>query len=78
MIGKQYLAVALFWLLMGGLTILFVRWQLAWPGQPVPGSGLLSEELWEESRLAETLLYGMVEGIVEPEFYNKRIIIPIM
>jgi cytochrome c oxidase subunit 1 len=70
-IGKQYLAVSLFWALIGAITVLFIRWQLAWPGSPVPGSGLLSEEFWEESWLATTLFYGMVEGIVEPEFFNK-------
>lgn len=70
-IGKQYLAVALFWALIGAITVLFIRWQLAYPGSPVPGSGLLSEEFWEESWLATTLFYGMVEGIVEPEFFNK-------
>jgi len=70
-IGKQYLAVSLFWALIGALTVLFIRWQLAWPGTPVPGSNLLPEGFWDESWLAQTLFYGMVQGIVEPEFYNK-------
>jgi cytochrome c oxidase subunit 1 len=67
-IGKQYLAIALFWMLVGALTVVLIRWQLAWPDTPLPGSGWLSETFWEgESWLAQTLPYG----VVPPEFYNK-------
>ncbi|MDH3602943.1 MAG: cytochrome-c oxidase, partial [Candidatus Tectomicrobia bacterium] len=40
-IGKQYLAIALFWMIIGALTVIFIRWQLAWPGTPLPGSDWL-------------------------------------
>jgi cytochrome c oxidase subunit 1 len=67
-IGKQYLAIALFWAIVGALTVILIRWQLAWPGTPVLGSGWLSEEFWGgDSWLARSLVYGVVEN----EFYNK-------
>ncbi|MGE3538016.1 MAG: cbb3-type cytochrome c oxidase subunit I [Candidatus Tectimicrobiota bacterium] len=67
-IGKQYLAIALAWAILGGLTALMIRWQLAWPGTPFPGTGLLSDEFWDgESWLAKSLAYG----IIESGFYNK-------
>jgi cytochrome c oxidase subunit 1 len=67
-IGKQYLAIALFWMLVGALTVVLIRWQLGWPGTPLPGSGWLSDEFWEgESWLARALPHG----VVAPEFYNK-------
>ena len=67
-IGKQYLAIALFWMLIGALTVVFIRWQLAWPGTPLPGSDWLSEDFWEgESLIARSLAYGSVES----EFFNK-------
>ncbi len=67
-IGKQYLAIALFWMMVGALTIIFIRWQLAWPEAPLPGSDWLSEAFWDgESWIAESLPYG----VVEPEFFNK-------
>ena len=42
MIGKQFLSLGLFGLMMGGILALLVRWELAWPangptGGPVPG-----------------------------------------
>jgi cytochrome c oxidase subunit 1 len=67
-IGKQYLAIALFWALIGALTVVLIRWQLAWPGTPLPGSELLSEEFWEgESWLARSLIFG----VVDTSFFNK-------
>jgi cytochrome c oxidase subunit 1 len=67
-IGKQYLAIALFWALIGALTVVLIRWQIAWPGTPLPGSELLSEEFWEgESWLARSLIFG----VVDTSFFNK-------
>jgi cytochrome c oxidase subunit 1 len=67
-IGKQYLTIALLWMLVGALTVVLIRWQLAWPGTPLSGSGWLSDEFWEgESWLARALPHGTVA----PEFYNK-------
>jgi len=59
-IGKQYMAVSMFMALFGGLTALLVRWQLAYPEQPVPGLGWVPEPT-------------MFEGVVPPEFYNALI-----
>src|SRR6185369_8635974 len=39
MIGKQYLFTAFFFLVVGGLLAMMIRWQLAYPGQPVPVLG---------------------------------------
>ena len=41
MIGKQYLFTAFFFLLLGGLLAMMIRWQLAYPYQPVPVLGSL-------------------------------------
>ncbi|GIX47204.1 MAG: cytochrome c oxidase subunit 1 [Candidatus Tectimicrobiota bacterium] len=67
-IAKQYLAIALFWAVVGGLSAFLIRWQLAWPGEPVIGSGLLPEAFWDgDSWLAQSLQYGSIPA----EFYNK-------
>jgi cytochrome c oxidase subunit I len=58
MIGKQFLAMGLFSLVIGGILALLVRWQLAWPETPVPGFG------W----VPEPTMFG---GIIPPETYNS-------
>src|SRR5262245_37150953 len=57
MIGKQFLFLGLFMMIFGGLFALMVRWQLAYPEQPVPGLSWVPEPY-------------MYEGIIPPEFYN--------
>jgi cytochrome c oxidase subunit 1 len=57
MIGKQFMFLALFMLVIGGLLALMVRWQLAYPEQPVPLMGWVPEPY-------------MYDGIIPPEFYN--------
>src|SRR5439155_508493 len=57
MIGKQFLTLGLFGLVMGGILALLVRWELAFPETPVPGMG------W----VPEPTMYG---GIIPPETYN--------
>jgi cytochrome c oxidase subunit 1 len=57
MIGKQFLTLGLFGLLMGGILALLVRWELAFPEQPVPGM----------SWVPEPTMYG---GVIPPETYN--------
>jgi cytochrome c oxidase subunit 1 len=56
-IGKQYLFLGLFMALVGGILAYMMRWQLAWPESPVPGTGWIPEPT-------------MFQGIVPPEFYN--------
>ena len=57
-IGKQYLLYALAMLVVGGLLATLVRYQLAWPGRPLPFMGKLAPE-------------GMPGGVMLPEFYNS-------
>jgi len=67
-IGIQFLFMSLFFLLVGGLLAMAMRWQLAFPanpnagfeGRPLPGGGLLPE----------TMVAG---GVMLPEFYNALV-----
>jgi len=56
-IGIQFLFTSLVMLLFGGLLAMLIRWQLGWPGQPLPVMGLLAPE-------------GMPGGVMVPEYYN--------
>jgi heme/copper-type cytochrome/quinol oxidase subunit 1 len=58
-IGLQYLFTSLTFLVAGFLFILLIRWQLAYPGQPIPLIGA-----W----LADSMAPG---GKMLPEFYNQ-------
>ena len=58
MIGRQFLFLGLFMMVLGGLMALMIRWQLAWPETAVPGFGWVPEPY-------------MFEGIIPPEFYNS-------
>ncbi|MEX2582983.1 MAG: cbb3-type cytochrome c oxidase subunit I [Gemmatimonadota bacterium] len=57
-IGIQFLFMSLLFLLIGGLLAMLIRWQLGWPGEPMPGG----------AALGETRMPG---GIMLPEFYNS-------
>ena len=61
MIAKQFLVVSLIFLILGGLLAGLVRWQLGFPGQPIPLIGNL---------FPETMAPG---GIILPEFYNSLV-----
>jgi cytochrome c oxidase subunit 1 len=58
-IGLLYAFTSLFFLLFGFVLVLVIRWQLAFPGEPVPFVGTL---------LGDANAPG---GIVLPEFYNQ-------
>jgi cytochrome c oxidase subunit 1 len=58
-IGLQYLFTSLTFLVAGFLFILLIRWQLAYPGQPVPVIGA-----WLPASMA-------LGGAILPEFYNQ-------
>ncbi len=60
-IGMQYMASSIFFLLVGGLLALMLRWQLGFPGKPLP-AWLLG------GILPESMAPG---GIVLPDFYNS-------
>ncbi len=55
MIGRQFLFLGLFMLIIGGLLAMLIRWELGWPETPVPGMGWLFRE---------------TEGVIPPEVYN--------
>ena len=61
-VGLQYGLTALVFLLVGFLLMILMRWQLAWPGQPVPSSIAFF--------LGESNAPG---GIMLPEFYNQLV-----
>src|SRR2546422_5921353 len=44
-IGIQFLFVSLFFLLVGGLLAMQMRWQLGFPGKPMPGGGILPDTM---------------------------------
>ena len=57
-IGIQFLFTTLFFFFVGGALALILRWQLGFPGKPMPILG----QLFPESM--------MVGGVMLPEFYN--------
>ncbi len=58
-IGVQYAITSLCFLFFGFCLVMMMRWQLAYPGQPLPLiGGLLSERM-------------MPGGVMLPEFYNS-------
>jgi cytochrome c oxidase subunit 1 len=56
-IGIQFLAVSLLFMVVGGLLAMMVRWQLGYPEEPMPLGRLFSENL-------------LPEGTITPETYN--------
>jgi len=61
-IGYQYMFTSFFFLLFGFGLVMLMRWQLAYPGKPLPILGnLIASVLGEGS---------MPGGVMVPEFYN--------
>ena len=60
MIGIQFLFACLFFLLVGGLLAMLIRWQVAFPGKPLPFGGIFPETM-------------APNGIILPEFYNALV-----
>ncbi|MBS1537464.1 MAG: cbb3-type cytochrome c oxidase subunit I [Bacteroidetes bacterium] len=58
-IARQFLFVALFFLLVGGFMAMLIRWQLAYPGEAIPLIGKF---------LPDTLVAG---GAIQPNFYAQ-------
>jgi len=56
-IAKQFLALGLLFLAVGGFMAMLIRWQLANPGQPVP--------------LVGRALFGPAGGIISPAAYTS-------
>ncbi len=64
MIAKQFLFVSLFFLVVGGALAALMRWQLGFPGEPMPGGGTFPE----------TMMAPTGDGtIMLPEFYNSLV-----
>src|SRR5256714_71862 len=59
-IGIQFLFVSLFFLLLGGVLAMQMRWQLGFPGKPMPGAGLLPESM-------------AAGGVTLPEYYVQLV-----
>ena len=57
-IGLQYGFTSLFFLLVGFALVMLIRWQVAYPGQPIPLAGLLGAA-------------NAPGGVLLPEFYNQ-------
>ncbi|MBI5648650.1 MAG: cbb3-type cytochrome c oxidase subunit I [Ignavibacteriae bacterium] len=60
MIAKQFMVTALLFLFIGGAFALFIRWQLAYPGKPIPVIGTLLPSTWVSP-----------EGAVTADFYAQ-------
>ncbi|HSC72195.1 MAG TPA: cbb3-type cytochrome c oxidase subunit I, partial [Candidatus Methylomirabilis sp.] len=58
MIGRQFLFLGLFMLVIGGTLAMLMRWELAWPETAVPGFGWIPEPY-------------MYQGIIPPNTYNS-------
>lgn len=59
-LGVRYGLTASAFLLLGFLLMLVMRWQLAWPGQPVPGASWFGEA-------------NAPGGVLLPEFYYQLV-----
>jgi len=58
MIGRQFLFLGLFMLVIGGVLAMLMRWELAWPETAVPGFAWVPEPY-------------MYEGVIPPNTYNS-------
>ncbi|NNF02881.1 MAG: cytochrome C oxidase subunit I, partial [Rhodothermales bacterium] len=58
-IGIQYGLTSLLFLLIGFSLMMLMRWQLAYPGEPLPILGALFSDM------------VMPDGVMQPEFYNQ-------
>jgi len=59
-IAIQFLFLTLFFLAVGGFLAMMMRYQIAWPDQPIPGGGILPESM-------------VASGYILPEFYNALV-----
>ena len=60
MIGRQFLFGGLFMLVIGGLLAMMVRWQLGFPGTPLPLTGLIPDEFWENQNWLPSMRVGVI------------------
>ena len=60
-IGLQFLFLGLVFFTIGGLEAMLVRWQLGWPGRPVPVLGEFMKSVGAA---------GWADGSMPPDFYT--------
>ncbi|MBR9978150.1 MAG: cbb3-type cytochrome c oxidase subunit I [Bacteroidetes bacterium] len=60
MIAKQFMITAIIFLFIGGAFALFIRWQLAYPGEPIPVIGTMLPSTWVNA-----------DGAVTAEWYTQ-------
>jgi cytochrome c oxidase subunit 1 len=66
MIARQFLFTALMFLLIGGAFALFLRWQLGFPGQPIPIISDLLPQSWTDN--------GWIsDGAITPSLFTQFI-----
>src|SRR6186997_934521 len=70
MIGIQYGLTALLFLLFGFMLMAIMRWQIAYPGQPVPIIGDLLYHIFGKEAVGTHPLTG-ARGIISPDLYNS-------
>ncbi len=58
-IAKQFMVTTLFFLMVGGLAALMLRWKIAYPDQAVPLIGHLLPDTWA------------ADGVIQPGFYTQ-------
>ena len=63
-IAIQFLLMSLFFLVVGGLLAMMIRWQLGFPSEPMPGGMLLPDEMMAPTPAGAIML---------PEFYNSLV-----
>jgi cytochrome c oxidase subunit I len=69
-IGIQYGVTALLFLLFGFILMMMMRWQLAYPGQPIPIVGDLLYSLLGDEAIGKHPTTGKV-GVMLPDLYNS-------
>lgn len=66
MIARQFLFTALMFLLLGGAFALFLRWQLGFPGEPIPIISNLLPQSWTDN--------GWIsDGAITPSLFTQFI-----
>lgn len=58
-IARQFLFVALFFMMLGGFMAMLIRWQLAFPGEAIPLIGQFLPDTW------------VAGGAIQPNFYAQ-------
>ena len=72
-IGVQYLLTSLLFLFFGFLLMAAMRWQLAYPGEPMPFIGGLLQWLLGPEMIGNKILPDGTEipGVMMPDLYNS-------